>query len=125
MIDLELPGSAKQAKAMLEGVAKQLFRPIARKYDENEHQYPKELEIMKGAQVAARKPEKGDTGQNEKEETLGMNMMTIIATEEMDAGQQDPGYFRGNRPDPAPDRGPERAQAFQQGTEIIRGITVF
>jgi acyl-CoA dehydrogenase len=86
MIDLELPESAKQSRAMLEGVAKQLFRPIARKYDENEHQYPKELEIMKGAQVGARKPENGDDGQKDKAETLGMNMMTIIATEEMAYG---------------------------------------
>lgn len=89
MIGFELPDSAKQVKAMLKGVARDLFRPIARKYDENEHEYPKELEIMRGAS-AARRPQKGDaeggTTDKEKPETLGMNMMSILGTEEMAYG---------------------------------------
>ncbi|MBW2704664.1 MAG: hypothetical protein JRF33_27930, partial [Deltaproteobacteria bacterium] len=27
--------------------AKDMFRPIARKYDENEHEYPKELDVLR------------------------------------------------------------------------------
>lgn len=88
MIGFELPESAKQVKEMLNGVAKNLFRPIARKYDQAEHEYPKELDMMRGA-VPGR-PQKSDARKKEKDktapETLGANMMAIIGTEEMAYG---------------------------------------
>lgn len=87
MIGLELPEPALQTKAMLNSVAKNLFRPIARKYDVAEHEYPKELDVMKGA-MPARRPPKDDPGAGEKAEKpeVGMNVMTIIGTEEMAYG---------------------------------------
>lgn len=42
MIDFTLPDKVKQQKQMAEMVAKQVMRPTARKYDENEHQRPME-----------------------------------------------------------------------------------
>jgi acyl-CoA dehydrogenase len=88
MIGFELPESAKQVKEMLGGVATNLFRPIARKYDEAEHEYPKELDVMRGAMP--RREEKSDDKKKEKKkpapDTLGANMMAIIGTEEMAYG---------------------------------------
>ena len=88
MIGFELPESAKQVKEMLGGVATNLFRPIARKYDEAEHEYPKELDVMRGAMP--RREEKSDDKKKEKKkpapDTLGANMMAIIGTEEMADG---------------------------------------
>ena len=89
MIGFELPESAKQVKAMLMGVAKDLFRTIARKYDEKEHTYPEELEIMRVAAAAASPKKEGAGKQGEdrkKPETLGTNMMAVISTEEMAYG---------------------------------------
>ncbi len=48
MINLELPDNIKQIRAAVRAFAESLFRPIARKYDIAEHEYPKELDVMKG-----------------------------------------------------------------------------
>lgn len=47
MICLELPQEIEQTKEMMHHVARDLFRPISRKYDVKEHTYPKELEVMR------------------------------------------------------------------------------
>ena len=47
MISLELPKSLLELKGMLYSVAKDVLRPIARKYDEKEHVYPKELDMFR------------------------------------------------------------------------------
>jgi acyl-CoA dehydrogenase len=44
MISLELPESVKKRRAQAHKMAKDVFRPISRYYDENEHEYPKELD---------------------------------------------------------------------------------
>jgi len=49
MINLELPEELKAQKAFFHDLAEKLFRPISRKYDEAEHTYPEELDVMRPA----------------------------------------------------------------------------
>ncbi len=49
MISLELPESVELGRQGMYNLAKDVFRPIARKYDIAEHEYPKELEILRPA----------------------------------------------------------------------------
>ena len=46
MISLELPEALEQNRQNMHGLARDLFRTIARKYDIAEHVYPEELEII-------------------------------------------------------------------------------
>ncbi|MGB5313762.1 MAG: hypothetical protein WBN38_16945, partial [Polyangiales bacterium] len=46
MIYLEVPKSLKPFVNQAHQVAKHLFRPISRKYDRAEHEYPKELDML-------------------------------------------------------------------------------
>ncbi|MCP4682048.1 MAG: acyl-CoA dehydrogenase, partial [Desulfobacterales bacterium] len=87
MIGLVLPEKAEKARNSLTDVAKGIMRPIARKYDEKEHEYPKELDMFRGMQVMGGGKKKGKDKVEKKEapsdDTLGTNMSTIIAVEEM------------------------------------------
>ena len=47
MICLELPEAVEKGKEGMYNMAKDLFRPISRKYDVNEHEYPKELDVFR------------------------------------------------------------------------------
>ncbi len=47
MICLELPEELEQARTNMHNLARDLFRPISRKYDEQEHVYPKELDFFR------------------------------------------------------------------------------
>ncbi len=47
MICLELPENLVETQKTLHDLAESIFRPISRKYDENEHEYPVELDIFK------------------------------------------------------------------------------
>jgi len=46
MINLELPEAIRQAADQAHMLAEHVFRPISRKYDEQEHEYPKELDAF-------------------------------------------------------------------------------
>ena len=46
MIYLEIPKSLKPIVNQAHQVAKHIFRPISRKYDRAEHDYPKELDML-------------------------------------------------------------------------------
>lgn len=46
MINLEIPESIKQAEQMARMLAESVFRPISRKYDKQEHDYPTELDAF-------------------------------------------------------------------------------
>src|ERR1700686_1346330 len=46
MINLEVPRKFVPLVAQANQVAKEVFRPISRKYDEAEHEYPKELDML-------------------------------------------------------------------------------
>ena len=46
MINLEIPKKFKPLASQAHQVATEVFRPISRKYDEAEHAYPKELDML-------------------------------------------------------------------------------
>ncbi|HEX9968232.1 MAG TPA: acyl-CoA dehydrogenase family protein [Solirubrobacterales bacterium] len=46
MINLEIPKKFKPLVSQANQVATEVFRPISRKYDEAEHEYPKELDML-------------------------------------------------------------------------------
>ena len=46
MINLEIPKKFKPLASQANQVATEVFRPISRKYDEAEHDYPKELDML-------------------------------------------------------------------------------
>src|ERR1700761_1333891 len=46
MINLEIPKKYKPLATQANQVATEVFRPISRKYDEAEHAYPKELDML-------------------------------------------------------------------------------
>ncbi|HEU4906553.1 MAG TPA: acyl-CoA dehydrogenase family protein [Solirubrobacterales bacterium] len=46
MINLEIPKKFKPLASQANQVANEVFRPISRKYDEAEHAYPKELDML-------------------------------------------------------------------------------
>jgi acyl-CoA dehydrogenase len=87
MISLELPEEIKQTQIMMHGVAKDLFRPISRKYDTKEHVYPKELDVLKGfiggdKKKTDAKPENADKEKKEKKPNYE-NLSTVIMLEEL------------------------------------------
>src|SRR5690349_23604157 len=45
-INLEIPKKFKPLANQANQVAQEVFRPISRKYDEAEHSYPKELDML-------------------------------------------------------------------------------
>ncbi|MCP4750831.1 MAG: acyl-CoA dehydrogenase [Proteobacteria bacterium] len=47
MINLELPEELEKSREATHGLARDIFRPISRKYDQREHEYPKELDILR------------------------------------------------------------------------------
>ncbi|HEY5332308.1 MAG TPA: acyl-CoA dehydrogenase, partial [Solirubrobacterales bacterium] len=46
MINLEMPKKYKALVSQANQVATEVIRPISRKYDEAEHAYPKELDML-------------------------------------------------------------------------------
>ncbi len=88
MVSLNLPESLVKLKSDMQGVASSVLRPIARKYDENEHEFPQELEMFRGVNIMARpKKDKKDNEKKEKKEppieAKHVNLMTVITIEEM------------------------------------------
>ncbi len=82
MINLELPEELQQLKANTYAFAMDLIRPIARKYDENEHQYPEELEALRPASTART----GESGKKKKklaEGETGPRMRDAVTIEEI------------------------------------------
>lgn len=83
MINLELPKKIEDAAAFAHQVAAGLFRPISRKYDRAEHEYPKELDIMRssargrGGDLTAERKPAGDGVRN------GANMTSVVTMMEM------------------------------------------
>jgi len=47
LICLELPEELEKERETMHNLARDLFRPISRKYDDLEHEYPKELDIFR------------------------------------------------------------------------------
>jgi acyl-CoA dehydrogenase len=91
-IHLEVPRKFEALVAQAHQVAEQVFRPISRKYDSAEHEYPKELDMLAaaidgindgaglegaGASGASRSRENGDGNRN------GGNMATALSIMEL------------------------------------------
>lgn len=91
MVYIELPEKQQQMKQSMRGMAQGMLRPVARKYDVNEHEYPKELDMFRGMQILGVK-KKGSASEGKKkskEKKVGANLNTVLVTEEMcwgDAG---------------------------------------
>jgi acyl-CoA dehydrogenase len=92
MINLEIPKKFKPLASQANQVATEVFRPISRKYDEAEHAYPKELDMlaslidgmnegsdMGGAGAAGVRREKSDDGENRN----GSNLSTVLGIIEL------------------------------------------
>ncbi|HEY5941382.1 MAG TPA: acyl-CoA dehydrogenase family protein, partial [Solirubrobacterales bacterium] len=92
MINLEIPKKFKPLATQANQVATEVFRPISRKYDEAEHAYPKELDMLAslidgmnegsdigGAGAAGVRREKSDDGENRN----GSNLSTVLGIIEL------------------------------------------
>ncbi|HET7573694.1 MAG TPA: acyl-CoA dehydrogenase family protein, partial [Solirubrobacterales bacterium] len=92
MINLEIPKKFKPLATQANQVAKEVFRPISRKYDEAEHTYPKELDMLAslidgmnegsdigGAGAAGVRREKSSDGENRN----GSNLSTVLGIIEL------------------------------------------
>ncbi|HZP13904.1 MAG TPA: acyl-CoA dehydrogenase family protein [Nevskiaceae bacterium] len=92
MINLEVPKKFRGLVDQAQQVARNVFRPISRKYDRGEHQYPKELDmlaaVLEGTSAAGsthgagaagvRRDATGDDGNRN-----GANMATVLGTMEL------------------------------------------
>ena len=94
MINLETPKKVRPLLDQVHQVAMNILRPISRKYDEAEHTYPKELDMLAamidgldesgasqgaGASGVQREEGKADDGQNRN----GTNMASMLSILEM------------------------------------------
>jgi acyl-CoA dehydrogenase len=94
MINLEIPKKFKPLASQANQVATEVFRPISRKYDEAEHAYPKELDMlaslidgmnegsdMGGAGAAGVRRESNGTDPSENRN--GSNLSTVLGIIEL------------------------------------------
>jgi len=94
MINLEIPKKFKPLASQANQVATEVFRPISRKYDEAEHSYPKELDMLAslidgmnegsdigGAGAAGVRRESSDNG--DAENRNGSNLSTVLGIIEL------------------------------------------
>jgi acyl-CoA dehydrogenase len=94
MINLEIPKKFKPLVSQANQVATEVFRPISRKYDEAEHEYPKELDMLAslidgmnegsdigGAGAAGVRREKSDNGDGGNRN--GSNLSTVLGIIEL------------------------------------------
>jgi acyl-CoA dehydrogenase len=87
MINLEVSEKMAQIKSGMNNMAKGMLRPIARKYDDLEHEYPKELDMFRQIKIMNR-PKKKKEGEEKKTDKpagkkLGANLSMVITIEEM------------------------------------------
>ncbi len=95
MINLEANQKMIEVRNSINNLAKGMLRPIARKYDVNEHEYPKELDMFRSIKIMGGGKKKKKEGDEPKKDDkpatkkLGTNLSTVISIEEMcwgDAG---------------------------------------
>ena len=84
MLDLEYSEKLEKVATSMRGFAMGFLRPIARKYDEAEHEYPKELDVLKGmgAAMSGGKKKKKDGAEEKKELSDTTSNLGIIVTVE-------------------------------------------
>ena len=93
MIDFELPPALKMVKDFTHGVGRDTFRPISRKYDEEEHTTAEEIAfmgpVMAGRSAERRKKAKDKTAEGPKEpraeteDRIGATMTSVVGSEEL------------------------------------------
>jgi acyl-CoA dehydrogenase len=94
MINLETPNKFKPLVAQAHEVAANVFRPISRKYDQAEHSYPKELDMLAsvidgmndGSEIGgagAAGVRRGANGDGEQENRNGSNLSTVLGIVEL------------------------------------------
>ena len=94
MINLEIPKKFKPLASQANQVATEVFRPISRKYDEAEHSYPKELDMLaslidgmnEGSDTAAPAPPAcaaSPTTTDDGENRNGSNLSTVLGIIEL------------------------------------------
>lgn len=87
MIDFELPPQVKQARDMVHMVAENMMRPIAREYDEREHEKPWDfLNAMWEASKATNPVSFGGGGKKEPGAPSVRNLQTVVSIEELSWG---------------------------------------
>ncbi|MCX8073742.1 MAG: acyl-CoA dehydrogenase family protein [Candidatus Binatia bacterium] len=87
MIDFELPPQVKQARDMVHMVAENMMRPIAREYDEREHEKPWDfLNAMWEASKATSPVSFGGGGKREPGAPSVRNLQTVVSIEELSWG---------------------------------------
>jgi acyl-CoA dehydrogenase len=94
MINLETPEKFKSLAGQAHQVATEVFRPISRKYDESEHAYPKELDMLaamidgmnEGSEIGgagASGVRRDGGGAGEGENRNGTNLSTVLGIIEL------------------------------------------
>ena len=96
MIDLEIPRKLRPLAELAAAVADGYFRPISRKYDRAEHDYPKELDMLQAAfgglqgkeqmQGAGAGASSKREPRDESEVVNGANMSTCLGITELSRG---------------------------------------
>ena len=89
MINLDIDEKVEKVRANMKNLAKSLLRPISLKYDQAEHDYPKELDMFrnipimgkpkKKADASGAKPKKKSPGQSS--DKMGPNLGLVMSTE--------------------------------------------
>ena len=85
MLDLEFSEKLEKVATSMRGFAMGLLRPIARKYDEAEHEYPKELDVLRGmggALGGGKKKKKDGEPEKKKEASDTTSNISIVVTVE-------------------------------------------
>lgn len=94
MINLEIPKKFKPLATQANQVATEVFRPISRKYDEAEHSYPKELDMLaslidgmnEGSDIGgagAAGVRRSSNGDKEEGNRNGSNLSTVLGIIEL------------------------------------------
>ncbi len=92
MINLELPKSMQDIAELAHGVGEGMFRPISRKYDRAEHDYPKEIDALRDlmGNTGDATSSSGDDKDKQKKTDKpadgsknGVNMTTVVGMIEM------------------------------------------
>ena len=94
MINIEPTQKMIEVRNSINNLARGVLRPVARKSDVNEHEYPKELEMFRSIKIMGGKKKKKEGDEAPKSDKpaprkLGTNLSTVISIEEMcwgDAG---------------------------------------
>jgi hypothetical protein len=83
MINLEMTQKMIDVKSGMNNMATSMLRPIARHYDENEHQYPQELDMFRSIKIMSRPKKKNEPfdGYYHRRDVLGRLGIIVVAAE--------------------------------------------